>query len=116
MGGLGKAPRTRIVNRAAENAETLVTSPEKMADELIAHSDDFMLVNTAAGLAKIPLLVLTADDGLAPSADALVTAVRKQGSVYVQTQHFATDHSWSDSRLALESSIVGWLQALPDGK
>jgi hypothetical protein len=101
------------VKAAAENAETLVTHPEKMADELIASSNAFSLAASAPGLAKIPLLVLTADDGLARSADALVAAVRAQGGTRIQTQHFTTDHSWSDSRIALQNSIIDWLQTLP---
>ena len=112
MGGLGKLKRDDVVKAAAADAETLVTTPEKMADELIAQSNQFALANTATGLAKIPLLVLTADDGLAKSADSLVAAIRAQGSTRVQTQHFVTDHSWSDARLALASSVVEWLQGL----
>jgi len=112
MGGLGKLSRGDVVKAAAANAETLVTTPEKMADELLAQSEAFSLTRTAPGLAKIPLLVLTADDGLAASANSLVAAIRTQGSTRVQTQHFNTDHSWSDARLALASSIVEWLQGM----
>jgi uncharacterized protein len=112
MGGLGKLKRGDVVKAAADNAETLVTTPEKMADELISQSNQFALAKTAAGLAKTPLLVLTADDGLANSANSLVSAIRAQGGTRVQTQHFATDHSWSDARLALASSVVDWLQGL----
>jgi pimeloyl-ACP methyl ester carboxylesterase len=113
MGRLGKLPRGDVVKAAAADAETLVTTPEKMADELIAQSNQFALAQTATGLAKIPLLVLTADDGLAAGADSLIAAIRAQGNTRVQTQHFATDHSWSDARLALASSVIEWLQGLP---
>ncbi|HKS54931.1 MAG TPA: alpha/beta hydrolase [Steroidobacteraceae bacterium] len=112
MGRLGKLKRDDVVKAAAENAETLVTTPEKMADELIAQSDQFALSQTATGLAKLPLLVLTADDGLADGANSLVAAIRAQGNTRVKTQHFNTDHSWSDARLALAKSIVQWLQGL----
>ena len=112
MGRLGKLKRGDVVKAAAANAETLVTTPEKMADELIAQSNQFALAQTAPGLAKIPLLVLTADDGLAASANSLVAAIRAQGSTRVQTQHFSTDHSWSDARLALASSVIEWLGGL----
>lgn len=113
MGRLGKLSRADVVTAAADNAETLVTTPQKMADELIAQSDAFSLLQNAPGLAKIPLLVLTADDGLEASANALVAAVREKGSTRVQTQHFTTDHSWSDARLGLASSILEWLNGLP---
>ena len=113
MGGLGKTPRAELVTRAAANAETLATTPEKMADELIASADAFGVMQTAPGLAKLPLLVLTTDDGLAPTADALMASVRKNGGSKIQTQHFTTDHSWSDSRLALQTAVIDWLKALP---
>jgi uncharacterized protein len=116
MGGVGKGPRAEVVKAAAENAETLVTTPQKMADELIANANAFSLAGSVPGLAKIPLLVLTADDGLARSADALVAAVRAQGNTHIQTKHFTTDHSWSDSRLALQNSVIDWLQALAESK
>jgi uncharacterized protein len=112
MGALGKTPHADLVKTAARNAETLVTSPERMADELIAQSEAFTIARTAPGLTKIPVLVLTADDGLARGADALVAAIRARGGTRVQTLHFTTDHSWSDSRLALQNSIIDWLQGL----
>ena len=96
------------------NTETLVnTSAEKMADELTAQADSFSLIATAPGLVKLPLLVLTSDDGLAPRANALVAAIREQGGKSVQTQHFATDHVWSDSRIALQEKVIAWLKELP---
>jgi pimeloyl-ACP methyl ester carboxylesterase len=113
MGGLGKLKREVVVKAAAADAETLVTTPEKMADELIAGSNQFALSQSATGLAKLPLLVLTAEDGLAEGANSLVAAIRAQGSTRVQTQHFSTDHSWSDARLALANSVIAWLQGLP---
>lgn len=112
MGGLGKQKRDDVVKAAAANAETLVTTAQKMADELIAQSNQFALAQTATGLAKLPLLVLTSDDGLAESANSLVAAIRAEGSTRVQTQHFTTDHSWSDARLALASSVIEWLRGL----
>jgi hypothetical protein len=55
--------------------------------------------------------VLTSDDGLAPGADTLAVAVRAAGGS-VTTAHEATDHSWSDARIALQTRVIGWLQGL----
>ena len=55
---------------------------------------------------------LTSDDGLAPVGNGLATAVRELGNARVTTRHEATDHSWSDKRLTLESAVVAWLQQL----
>jgi hypothetical protein len=68
--------------------------------------------NAAAGLARIPLLALTADDGLASDSTALVKAIEAQGGHQATIKHFATDHSFSDHRIALESEIITWLAGL----
>ena len=113
MGMIGRLPRDRVVAQSAENAEALAgTSPQIMADELIARAADFDLVPRAPGLARQPLLVLTSDDGLKPLTDPVVAAARAAGG-QVAESHQATDHSWSDARLALADRIHHWLTALP---
>jgi hypothetical protein len=42
-----------------------------------------------------------------------VAAIRRLGGTHVSTMHMATDHSWSDRRVALESAVVRWLDRLP---
>jgi hypothetical protein len=83
-----------------------------MADELRAHGKEFGFANDVDGLSQIPLLVLSADDGLAPDTDALVHAIEAKGGHNVTAIHVATDHSWSDHRIALESTIITWLAGL----
>jgi pimeloyl-ACP methyl ester carboxylesterase len=113
MGMIGRLPRDRVVAESAGNAEALAgTSPAIMADELIARASDFDLVPRAAGLARQPLLVLTSDDGLKPLTDPVVAAARAAGG-QVAEAHQATDHSWSDARLALADRIYTWLKNLP---
>ena len=112
MGAIGTLPRAAVVKAAAGNTETLAdTSPETMADELIAGAAANDFSTAAAGLAKHPLLVLTSDDGLAPAADALAAAVRASGG-NVTTAHVVTDHSWSDARLTLQAREIDWLRGL----
>jgi broad specificity polyphosphatase/5'/3'-nucleotidase SurE len=60
----------------------------------------------------MPLLALTSDDGLAPGTDALVQAIQAKGGHKVTALHVATDHSWSDRRITLESEIIKWLNGL----
>ena len=113
LGLVGGAPRAQLVERAAMNAETLAgTTPLMMADELIANAAANRAAAGAAGLAKLPMLVLTSDDGLAPGSDSLVAAIRAAGGTKVTTAHVATDHSWSDARLKLEELVTGWLAEL----
>jgi len=113
MAAMNRLSRAQLVQGMAGDMETLAnTSPEQMADELIAHKDSWNFTTAYDGLASIPMLVITSNDGLAPSNDALVAAVRKRGNTRVATAHFPTDHSYSDQRIAMESAVIEWLQKL----
>jgi hypothetical protein len=98
----------------ASDMESLAgVTAESMAAELEAHTQELSLIDAATGLRGKRLLVLSADDGLAPGTDALVTAIRAGGGDHqVTAQHVATDHSWSDHRIELESTIIRWLSKL----
>ncbi|MDB5446017.1 MAG: histidine triad protein [Phenylobacterium sp.] len=114
MAAMGAAmPLKDRVALAADNAETLSgVTPESMADELGKLPPQMDFDAAAPGLARAPLLVLSADDGLAPMSDKLVAAVRAQHGK-VTAVHAATDHSWNTRRIFLESQVIRWLQALP---
>jgi pimeloyl-ACP methyl ester carboxylesterase len=113
MGAQADMSRERLVAMMADNMESLAgVTAESMADEVRAHGKDFRFDSAAAGLVQTPLLALTSDDGLAPGTDALVHAIEVQGGHKVTTMHVATDHGWSDHRIALESAILNWLATL----
>jgi pimeloyl-ACP methyl ester carboxylesterase len=114
MGGMGgNVPREHIVATMAGNMESLngVTA-ESMADEVMAHAKVFALANAVDGLSHTPMLVLSADDGLAPGTDALVKAITAKGNQNIKSIHAATDHGWADHRIFLESTIIEWLASL----
>ena len=111
MGAMARVPLTAFM---ADNMEALAgTIPENMADDLIANRAQWAFDAAAVGLARMTLLVLTSDDGLAPHSAPLVARVRTLGNTRVTTMHQATDHSWSDSRIALETAVLNWLTRLP---
>lgn len=113
FGILAGMPRRDLIKLMADNHETLANAtPESMADEVSHHKDTFALRPLAPALAKVPLLVLTADDGLAPQADGLVAAIKTQGGTKVTTLHVATDHGWNDHRITLETVVINWLGTL----
>jgi pimeloyl-ACP methyl ester carboxylesterase len=112
MGAVGRMPRPGLVALAADNMETLAgVTAGNMADELIANAAAFDWAQAVPGLARLPLLVLSSNDGLAPGTDALGAAVRGAGG-RVTSVHVATDHGWSDRRIRLESEMLAWLAAL----
>jgi pimeloyl-ACP methyl ester carboxylesterase len=98
---------------AAEGMAPLAgTTPEILAKEVLANRADWTPVPLAPMLASRPLLVLTSDDGLAPSNDAVTAAIKQAGGKQVQTLHLATDHSYSDQRIALQQSVLTFLAPL----
>jgi len=114
MGGIGRTARDTLIAFMADDMESLAgVTAESMADDLLRGAPHWRFQDAAAGLGNTRLLVLTSDDGLAPAADALVAAVRKLGNRRVNTLHRKTDHSWSDSRIALESAVISWLTTQP---
>lgn len=115
MGGsLGfGAARAKLVAFLRDNMESLANvTAEELADELMTNAGRFDWGHSVPGLVQVPLLVLTADDGLAPEATALCDSLRARGSTQVTLTHIATDHSWSDSRIELETLTLRWLEPL----
>lgn len=105
--------RAKVIAGMRDNMETLAgVTAEGMADEAIAHANPYGFKGNVDGLVQIPLLVLSADDGLATESDALVKEVKENGSKRVTAIHIATDHAWSDHRIYLESTIINWLGTL----
>ncbi|HEY4356285.1 MAG TPA: alpha/beta fold hydrolase [Acidobacteriaceae bacterium] len=86
-------------------------TPTSLAEETVAHADAWQSVALAPKFAGRPLLVITSDDGLAPSNDAFRAAIPAAGSK-VTAVHFATDHSYSDHRIALQQAILDFLAKL----
>jgi acetyl esterase/lipase len=114
MSNVGTSTRAQIARRMSDDMESLAgVTAESMADELLANAPKWRVVDGATGLARLPLLVITSNDGLGPQSDALVKAVRAKGNASVTTIHFTTDHGYSDKRIALEASIIEWLERLP---
>jgi uncharacterized protein len=113
MSNFGTGTRAQVAHEMSENMESLAgVTAESMADELIAGAPKWHVADAVPGLVRIPLLVITSNDGLAPQSDALARAVHAKGNARVTTVHYATDHSYSDKRISVEGAIVEWLERL----
>ena len=89
MGRAGTSPPDHLLQSMADDLESLNgTTAETMAAELRDNAKAFGMENAAAGLAQIPLLAITADDGLAPDAAALVSAIEAKGGPQSHRQAF----------------------------
>jgi dipeptidyl aminopeptidase/acylaminoacyl peptidase len=110
--GAGQS-QANLAKFMAQNRESLNDTAEQMAAEAIAGARDWNFLDYAPNLAKHPLLLVTSDDGLRGASDALAKADRFLGGAPVTEVHFATDHSYSDHRIALETAVIRWLDGLP---
>jgi len=117
MGADAALPRDTLVALMADNMESLAgVTARSMADDLAAGAakSHWTFADAVPGLTKMPMLVITADDGLAPEADTLVQRLRARGNARITTLHEPTDHSYSDKRIALETAVLGWLSSSRD--
>lgn len=113
MGREAVRDRQAVISLMRDDMESLAdVTAQSMADEVIEHAHEFDFVPRAAGLARLPVLILSADDGLSGQTDELAAAIRAAGSRSLRVRHVATDHSWSDHRIALQAEILNWLGSL----
>jgi pimeloyl-ACP methyl ester carboxylesterase len=88
------------------------TSPQDLVEEARAKSKEWSLSSYANSLAGRPVLLLTADDGFADGSDALADAIRVESGTRLTQRHFRDDHSYSNCRVELQRTLLGWLLAL----
>jgi pimeloyl-ACP methyl ester carboxylesterase len=87
--------------------------PESLTREIEHAGADWDLASLAQKLAMRPVLVVWADRALADSNRALADALRAAGAERLTTEHFPTDHAFSDHRIALSRAVLAWLDSLP---
>lgn len=79
--------------------------------EVERHAQDWDLVGDAPGLSGKPLLIVSAQLGLASQAAPLASAIKARGAAGLQVQTLPTDHGFEDHRIALAALAVNWLNA-----
>jgi len=106
-------PRPHVVEEMASDMESLAgVTAESMADDAIGNAKGFDFAGAVDGLATMPMLVLSSNDGLAPETDKLVKALQAKGNRNIAAIHADTDHGWSDHRIFLETQVLNWLAKL----
>jgi pimeloyl-ACP methyl ester carboxylesterase len=99
---------------AAEGMAPLAgCTPESLAHELLEHGTAWNISALGPKLASRPVLIITSDDGSQPSSAALAEGLAKAGDTDVKQVHMATDHPYSDHRIALEQTVLEWIATLP---
>ena len=88
------------------------TTARELFAEAERHAKDWDYVQCADALHGRPILLVEADDQNRADAQALAAAMRQKGAPNLDEKSVATDHSFSDSRIALQAIVVDWLQKL----
>jgi len=89
------------------------TTPEELAAEAKRNASAWNFLTFAPALSSRPVLVVESNDGLRDDNHALAEAIRKAGDTQVTEAHIATDHAYSDHRIALQEAVISWLESLP---
>ncbi len=89
------------------------TSIDALADEAQKNAAAWDFNAYAPVLAKHPLLLVTSNDGLASASDKLAETIGKIDGAQVSQVRLPPDHSYSDQRIGLETTVLRWLENLP---
>jgi pimeloyl-ACP methyl ester carboxylesterase len=109
----GAISREELVNAFDDFGNSLHNAtPESVAYEVVAKRAQWDLRVAAQRLANLPILTVTAKYGGGEENQATTAALRKSGNKRVTAIEMDTDHPFSDHRIALESTVIRWLQAL----
>jgi hypothetical protein len=88
------------------------TTPESLLEEAKKNAAAWDLVGHAALWKARPVLVVESDDFLRADDVAIAAAARKNPGAQVTEVQMTTDHSYSDHRIALAATLLGWLKQL----
>jgi diadenosine tetraphosphate (Ap4A) HIT family hydrolase/acetyl esterase/lipase len=87
----------------------LATTPEALIAEMERDQAKLDLEKLSAQIADRPLLMIGAEFANAPDVRKQAAAAKAAGAKALTEAYYATDHSFSDSRIALESEVLRWL-------
>lgn len=107
-----RAPQ-EIQERFRANASRLAgTAAQALLEEVKQNSASWNYLDYAPALKDRPVLIVEADDRNTSDNRAMAAALKKLGSSQVTETHMATDHTFSDHRIALQVAVVEWLQSV----
>lgn len=87
-------------------------TPEGLASELAMHTAGWPFMDHVDSLKNRNALIISSDDGLAPSNSGFAAALMQAGDTHVTAMHLSTDHAYSDKRIELSKAVLDWLATL----
>jgi uncharacterized protein len=115
LGRVSADPKERELrmNRWQTNLHpTQGTSARDLFAEAERHAKDWDYVQWADALRARPVLLVEADDQNHADMEALAGALRQKGAVALKQVSVPTDHTFSDHRIALQATVIEWLEKL----
>ncbi|NIJ08697.1 diadenosine tetraphosphate (Ap4A) HIT family hydrolase/pimeloyl-ACP methyl ester carboxylesterase [Sphingomonas vulcanisoli] len=89
------------------------TSIDALTDETVHAGENLDLAAAAKTLSDRPLVIIGAERGIGGDGKRAADAAVAAGGHWVQNETWATDHSFSDMRIALAARLVDWLWTVP---
>jgi pimeloyl-ACP methyl ester carboxylesterase len=88
------------------------TTAAQLFVEAERHAEDWDYVQWAEALRARPVLLVEADDQNHADMEALAAALRQKRAVALEQTALATDHSFSERRIELQTIVIRWLEKL----
>jgi uncharacterized protein len=88
------------------------TSATELFAEAEKHAKDWDYLQWADALRMRPVLLVEADDQNHTDMEALARMLRQQRAVALNHVAVATDHGFSDHRIALQTIVIEWLERM----
>jgi len=89
------------------------TTPDGLMTEARENAAKWNYLDCVDSLKTRPALIMESNDRNVPDNHAMAEALRNAGNSLVTERHIATDHTYSDHRIALQIAILEWLASLP---
>ena len=105
-----RATEPDFAAKAADEISYTNATATTLSADARAHAADWAWARRSALMAGRPVMILTSDDGLAPTGEAAAAAITAAGGPKPTLVHMATDHSFNDRRVALAATVVRWLE------
>jgi diadenosine tetraphosphate (Ap4A) HIT family hydrolase/pimeloyl-ACP methyl ester carboxylesterase len=103
------ARKAAIEGMTPDTAPLAGTSATLLVKEIETDAAKLDLEALSARIAARPLLLIGAEHAGAPTTRKLATAARQAQAKALTETYMDTDHSFSDSRIALEAEVIRWL-------
>jgi pimeloyl-ACP methyl ester carboxylesterase len=115
LGRIGADPKDREIRLKRWETQLHAvrgTAASDLFREAELHAKDWDYVQWAKALHTRSILLVEADDQNHGDMQALANALRQNGSTSLEEIAVATDHSFSDHRIELQTIVIKWLESL----